>query len=111
MRFSEYQLKAAQTAIYPGQGTAEGLVYCLLGLGNESGEVQGKYKKVIRDNNGKLSPEKINLIAEECGDVLWYLAMICNELNLPFEKIASDNLYKLASRKEHGTIQGSGDNR
>lgn len=111
MHFSEYQLKAAQTAIYPGQGTREGLTYCLLGWVGEVGEFFNKYKKVVRDNNGELNPEIIKALLSEIADSFWYSAMICTELKASMDIVAEDNLSKLASRKERGKLHGDGDSR
>jgi NTP pyrophosphatase (non-canonical NTP hydrolase) len=107
--FSEYQAAAATTAIYPKTGML-GLTYVALGLG-EVGEVQGKIKKIIRDNACVITDEAKKEIGKELGDVLWYLANMCTELDLDFGEIAQSNLDKLASRKERGVLQGSGDNR
>lgn len=113
LTFEEYQLAASGTAIYPGAGTGEdkAIVYNLLGLSNEVGEVLGKYKKVMRDNGGLLTDEKRREILAECGDVQWYLSNLVGELGGGLEDIAEDNLEKLASRKARGVLQGSGDNR
>lgn len=110
MNFSEYQKKTIKTAIYPGRGTLIGLLYASLGLG-EAGEIQGKIKKILRDDNGTVSMEKRSQVSEELGDLLWYISQIANELELELETIAEDNLEKLRSRKERGVLQGSGDNR
>ena len=64
MTLNEYQDKANQTAIYPGKGTVMGLVYTALGLG-ESGEVQGKVKKILRDDNMTITEEKRQAIKKE----------------------------------------------
>ena len=45
------------------------------------------------------------------GDVLWYLAVLSNDLKIPLEEIANNNLKKLKSRKDRGMIRGSGDKR
>lgn len=111
LTFTEYQVKSAQTAIYPGSGEQMGLIYCLLGLANEAGEVLGKYKKVLRDNDGDLTEEVRANLAAEFGDVLWYLSNGVNELGLSLESVAEANLDKLFSRKARGVIGGSGDNR
>ena len=87
------------------------IIYPCLGLSNEVGEVLGKIKKVFRDNNGQFTEETTQELKAELGDVLWYLTQICTELNLTLEEIAEDNLDKLFSRLERGTITGSGDNR
>lgn len=111
--FEAYQLVSADTAIYPGAGTGEdkAIVYTLLGLTNEAGEVAGKYKKVLRDSGGLLTDAKKSELAAELGDVLWYLANLAGELGFGLEDIAVANLTKLGSRKERGVLGGSGDNR
>ena len=109
MDFNEYQEKARSTAIYPDIGN--NLVYTVLGLAGEAGEVSEKLKKVIRDDGGKVSEKKREEFKKEAGDVLWYLANIAAELNTTLEEIAEKNIEKLFSRKARGVLQGSGDNR
>ena len=108
--FNEYQTRTATTAIYPGQGEVTGLLYCALGLG-EAGEVQGKAKKVLRDDDGVLTDNKREAMAAELGDLLWYAAQLATELGVELGDIAQANLDKLAGRKARGVLQGSGDNR
>jgi NTP pyrophosphatase (non-canonical NTP hydrolase) len=107
--FDDYQKQARTTAIYPNQGNNP--VYVTLGLIGEAGEVAEKMKKVIRDNNGVIDAERKEELKKEIGDVMWYLANLCTELNLNFSEVAGANLQKLFSRKERGVIRGSGDNR
>ena len=109
MTFNEYQDASRATAIYPPMGHP--VVYPVLGLGDESGEVQGKIKKIFRDKGGYISPDDRYELAQELGDVLWYLAQICTELDLPLSGVARDNLAKLQDRQERGVIGGDGDNR
>jgi NTP pyrophosphatase (non-canonical NTP hydrolase) len=45
------------------------------------------------------------------GDVLWFLACFCSVNNIPFERLGQENIKKLASRQQRGTIDGNGDNR
>lgn len=86
------------------------LMYAALGLG-ESGEVQGKVKKILRDSNGVITPEVTSALSKELGDQLYYLARMATELGLSLGDIARENQEKLMSRMERGVIQGSGDNR
>jgi NTP pyrophosphatase (non-canonical NTP hydrolase) len=107
MTFNEYSIAAAKTAKYP-QDVA--LAYLTLGLTGEAGEVANKYKKVIRgDDNGELTFERISAMRSEIGDCLWYLARLADELGTNLETIAKENIVKLASRDERGTIQSDGD--
>ncbi len=106
----EYQVGASTTAIYPGKGTIVGLMYAALGLG-ESGEVQGKVKKVLRDSDGIMTAEALVKIKAELGDLLWYVAAMSSELRVSMGDIARENLQKLADRKARDKLKGDGDNR
>ncbi len=109
MQFSEYQEKSRVTALYPDKNN--NFVYPTLGLVGESGEIAEKIKKVLRDNNGKLTEDKKTEIGKELGDVLWYISQLATELDMNLGEIAQGNIEKLYSRLERGKIGGSGDNR
>lgn len=110
-RFSQYQELARVTAIYPDQGELLGLLYVALGLAGEAGEIANKTKKIIRDTNREITPEYLEMVKKEMGDVLWYLSNMCSELNIDFKAIAQENLIKLYGRKMKDTLHGAGDNR
>jgi len=86
------------------------LSYDGLGLG-EAGEVQGKIKKIIRDAGGVITPEATEEIKKELGDVLWYVASMCDNLGITLKDVASGNIEKLRDRNKRGVLEGSGDNR
>ncbi len=86
------------------------VTYDGLGLG-EAGEVQGKIKKIIRDNGGIITPEAKMEILFEIGDTLWYLTSLCENLDTTLEYVATLNIEKLHARQINGTLHGSGDNR
>src|SRR5512137_1275532 len=109
MDFSEYQSKSRKTAKYPVIG--HGVIYPTLGLANEAGEVAGKVKKVFRDKGGIIGAEEREALKSELGDVLWYLAQVCTELEISLDEVAEHNIEKLYSRLERGKIGGDGDNR
>jgi NTP pyrophosphatase (non-canonical NTP hydrolase) len=108
MDFQDYQQKARETAIYPSEHS---ILYPTLGLCGEAGEVAEKVKKVIRDKGGEFDEFDRMSIRKELGDVLWYMAQICSDLDLRLESIAIANVEKLRLRKEKGTLSGSGDDR
>ena len=109
MNFNDYQTKSRVTAKYPAIGHA--VIYPTLGLVNEAGEVAGKIKKVFRDKSGEISAETREALKAELGDVLWYLAQTCTELDISLDAVAEANIEKLYSRLERGKIGGEGDNR
>ena len=82
------------------------LVENILGLVGEAGEVAEKIKKYIRDGN-----KDLDAIQKELGDVIFYWTALHGALGLDPERTITKNVGKLSSRKERGTIQGSGDDR
>lgn len=108
MTLNEYQEKAVLTATYPENMK---ILYPVLGLCGEAGEVAEKIKKVYRDEGGVFSEDKKIEITKELGDVLWYISSMARDLGVSLEGVAKINIAKLESRKERGVIHGSGDNR
>jgi len=111
MNFLEYQLATDSTAIYPKGRENGSLYYVTMGLTSEAGEVAGKVKKALRDEQGLIDEKRAEAIAAEVGDVLWYCARIATEIGYDLNKIAEGNISKLTTRKESGTLKGDGDNR
>lgn len=107
MNLNEYQEFTRTTAVYHPKSA---LAYVALGLGSEAGEVQGKLKKVIRGDS-ELTNEAKEAILSECGDVLWYLVRLLDELGLSAEDCMKANTDKLKARQSRGTLRGDGDNR
>ena len=110
MNLSEYQQLAHQTSLGTTIGRST-LPYAILGLVNEAGEVAGKVKKLYRDKDGVIDSDFEDNMVKELGDVLWYLSEVSTSLGISLDYVASENINKLQSRKERGTLQGSGDNR
>jgi NTP pyrophosphatase (non-canonical NTP hydrolase) len=108
MDLAFYQRKAIETAIYPPEYR---ISYPAFGLAGEAGEVMNKIKKVYRDKQGVFDKETKQEIAKELGDVLWYLAVLSQDLGQSLDRTAEMNLEKLSERKKRGTLVGSGDNR
>lgn len=79
LTFKAYQDVARTTAIYPTP-----ITYPALGLTNEAGEVAGKLKKIIRDKDGVPSAEDKVAMLAECGDVLWYISNLLQDLGEGF---------------------------
>lgn len=113
MDFRQYQNVAGETAIYPhaGEQHIDGLTYVTLGMVGEAGEIANKVKKIIRDAGGVVTPERLIPVAEEVGDVLWYLARLCSEMGVDLGEVAALNAAKLESRALRGVLGGDGDKR
>lgn len=81
MNFNEYQTQALKTAQYPHEYK---VLYPLLKLGGEIGEVSEKVGKTLRDHDGDFSTKKHD-IALEIGDVLWYIAALSHDIGISLE--------------------------
>ena len=110
MKMDDYQKKALTTALPSGDDFKD-LLHWVLGISGESGEIAEKFKKIIRDKDSQVSEADKQELAKEIGDVLWYLAVLSNQLGFSFSDVAQQNLDKLQSRKKRGVLGGSGDNR
>lgn len=108
MTFDEYQAFCRTTAVYPPE---HGLAYTVLGLAGEAGEVANQVKKVIRDDGGAVSADRLAKLKDELSDVAYYLATACTELGLSLGDVINHNFHKLTSRKERGVLQGEGGDR
>lgn len=105
----KYQKEALATAVYPNRG--DNVVYPILGLCGETGELAEKLKKCLRDSGGVLSPDIKQTMLKELGDCLWYCAAIADELGHTLSSVAAINLEKVHGRRTRGTLHGSGDDR
>jgi len=108
MKLNDYQDQARSTAVYH---IDDSIIYPAFGLMSEAGEVAGKIKKTLRDFNGIFNANQKLKIAGELGDVLWYIAVLAEDLGYSLSAIAEMNLDKLKSRQKRDKLQGSGDDR
>ena len=70
------------------------LLHATMGLCTEAGELTDQLKKHLF--YGK-ELDRVNLI-EEAGDLLWYLAILFNDIDTTFGEVMSSNIAKLRSR-------------
>lgn len=99
MDFREYQLKAGETDQSPGHDE-KGMLIPLLGLAGEVGTLLAEYKKHLRDGKAHLLFK--DQVAEELGDLLWYVAGVATKFDLDLGEIAAANLKKTQDRWPSG---------
>jgi NTP pyrophosphatase (non-canonical NTP hydrolase) len=78
------------------------VMFPLLGLAGEAGDLLSAYKKRFAPGNKKIFERDI--IKKELGDILWYLSNIASKANLKLEKVAQKNLTKVKARCTTGPI-------
>src|SRR5436309_85340 len=105
MDFREYQLRARTTdqnprALWNADEAAKEPqkhnVIPLMGLVGEVGGLLSEYKKMLRD--GAIHEQFPQQVAEELGDILWYVATVATKFGLDLNKIAEENVIKTEDR-------------
>lgn len=96
MDFKEYQDRARRTQNKElCQGEKE--MHALHGIASEAGEIHGIYQKEYQGH--ALDKAKI---ADEMGDLLWFLAELSDAIQIPLDVIAVHNIAKLRDRYPEG---------
>lgn len=75
-------------------GVTARIEHGVMGIVTEAGELMDAIKK-SKIYNKEL--DRVNL-AEEAGDIMWYLAILCDELDVSFESVWEKNIAKLKAR-------------
>lgn len=95
MDLRDYQRETQATDQVPA-GDPNAVIVPLLGMAGEVGSLLEEYKKYLRDKDAHvLFP---NQLAEELGDILWYLANTATKFDLDLAAIAAGNLAKTRDR-------------
>ncbi len=113
MEVDEYQEFTKTTAMYRGplDTTQEQIMYCMLGLVGETGEVAEKLKKKLRGGGRLEDFIGDKEIAKEMGDIAWYWAQLCDLFAFKGSEVLQMNVDKLKDRQARDVINGEGDNR
>lgn len=69
-----------------------------LGVGGESGEIVELIKKWVVQRI-RLSPAELR---KELGDLMWYIAVFCEDMEWSLEDILEENIAKLKARYPDG---------
>lgn len=97
MEFNNYQKEAMRTA--SGMNKQDQMIVNgVLGLNGEAGECADIVKKYLFQGHA-LDPEHL---AEELGDVLWYIAVTAQSLGYDLNTVAQMNVDKLRKRYPDG---------
>lgn len=77
----------------------------------QCGKVAENVKKAIRDNDGVLTDARKSAVSVALYGIMRCLASVALSQGFSLHEAAKDNIAKLMSRKERGTLKGDGDDR
>lgn len=104
LAIANYEKMVIDRSIYPGANIMmhrDGITYTALALAGEGGEVANLWKKNLRDPS-KAIP--VMQLADELGDVLFYITALARHLGMTLEDIMALNTEKLDARSAAGTL-------
>jgi len=101
LTFAQYERLARRTDV-AASGDLKSFMVPLLGLAGEVGSLLSEHKKHLRE--GERYSVFTDHVAEEIGDILWYLANIAEKSGLSLGDIAAENLAKLEVSPPAGAI-------
>jgi NTP pyrophosphatase (non-canonical NTP hydrolase) len=103
MTFNDYQMAAAETAIYDEP------MYPIASLMVEAAEFGDLFiKPWLRGDRTDINRKDV---ISEAGDVLWNLANALYQEGITLQEVAEYNIFKLKDRQERGVLKGTGGNR
>lgn len=71
------------------------LMHVVIGLSGEVGEIATAVQRAVYYKKGEI--DAINL-KEEIGDIMWYVALMCNTMGFSLEDVMQSNIRKLQAR-------------
>ena len=77
---------------------AGGILNACLGLSGEVGEFNDMIKKWIFHEKEL----DVDHLEKECGDILWYIALMCNSFGWNMDEVMQMNIDKLQARYPNG---------
>lgn len=95
---SSYQEQARRTLNEDGKDFEQMASHMLMGIQGESGEVADLFKKHFHQGHD-LSVEEV---VEELGDVMFYIANLCNVMGISLQEVCERNIIKLMKRYPEG---------
>lgn len=96
MKLNEYQALARRTQ-NPKLNFNERKYHALHGLSSEVGEIHGIFQKYYQGHN-----VDYNELCKEIGDLMWFVAELCDTISVTLESVCAMNIAKLVERYPDG---------
>jgi NTP pyrophosphatase (non-canonical NTP hydrolase) len=96
MRINEYEKLAMRTK--NDLDHDKNMMNAVLGLNGEAGEIADIIKKAKYQGH-ELDRNKL---IKEIGDIMWYVALMCDSIGIDMELVAKKNIEKLVQRYPNG---------
>jgi len=87
MNIEQYIKTTRETAVYPIQKATS---YVALGLSDEAGEFYEKASEYTGGKNKRYGQKERESLADELGDVMWYIARIVDELDIDYDHLQKE---------------------
>ena len=96
MDMREYQELARRTQNFE-LSNRERMLHALHGLSAETGEIHSIFQKIYQGHSFD-----VDVVADEIGDLEWFVSELCDCLGLDMEEVCKRNIEKLKKRYPQG---------
>ena len=96
MDFDKYQRMAARTQ-NNHLTRMEAVNHAVLGINSEAGELAGLFQKGYQGHEVRIED-----VIKETGDILWFIAELCDMYGIKMQTVAEENIAKLMKRYPEG---------
>lgn len=95
-QFDDYQVLARRTQNME-LTQAQRLRHALFGMASEVGEIHAIYQKGYQGHE-----VMVDKVVDECSDLMWFIAELCDALGVQMNDVAQYNIEKLKKRFPDG---------
>lgn len=95
--FSEYQMRAVKVPAAL-RNNRDRIDLPVMGLQEDSGKIGLLLAKALSTGKLSMTSEQAHEVKDRMADVLWYLALLCDEMGLSMEDVANHGIALLQER-------------
>lgn len=98
--FEEYQTAATQLPLSL-RNNLDRIRLPVTGLQEEAGKISSLLTRAVESGRFVLTPQQRSTLQGRLGDVLWYLALLCEEAGFTMQEVAVRSATELQERAKH----------
>jgi len=96
--FEEYQTLATKTPLSL-RNNRDRINLPVAGLQTEAGKIGSVLEQAFASGNSKPAPEHVVKLKASLADILWFIALICDETGISMADVAAQSLAQLRARE------------
>jgi NTP pyrophosphatase (non-canonical NTP hydrolase) len=99
MTFEEFQTRATNIPASM-RNNLDRVNLPIRGLQQEAGKIGSLLARASRSGRFESAPDERSEVRDRLGDMLWYIALLCGETEIPMQKVPTHDIARLGERFE-----------